>query len=288
MFSSSPETVSPPHCKVLVLRFLLCAAPTHLLSPCYLSVQPPALSNPLAQPVLSWRGSTAGAAWKGQSAPWLLAYLLVSSGREFALRSLLQVKVWWIWTCPCTQTQLSTLQHQVLAKLVWAYLWVLLHTRRASFQQLPELMSDSTHNRVYKFFSASLISLHRYPVDFAPGRGDNHQLFSDNTPTSNCTFPLPCSHWDWPRTKHLCTFDLCLHNRNSLFSERLEPSHQLQHRAAVRQYTTPLFAFPFLFLTGLSQQLPHPTERFTASPSFVTRTCSIGLTANTTLSYQVK
>lgn len=94
---------------------------------------------------------------------------------------------------------------------------------------------QTPHTTVFKPFSAPLFSLHRYPVDFAPGRNDNHQLFRDNTPTSDCTFPLPCSHWDWTSTKQLYTFDLCLHNRNSLFSDRLEPSPQLWHTAWLQQ-----------------------------------------------------
>lgn len=76
---------------------------------------------------------------------------------------------------------------------------VLLHSRTATFQQLPELMSDSTHNRVFKSLSVRLLSLHRYPGDFAPawdkvppGIG----IFRNNTPTSDCTFPLPYSPCD--------------------------------------------------------------------------------------------
>lgn len=80
------------------------------------------------------------------------------------------------------------------------YSGVLLHTRTATFQQLPELMSDSTHNGVsslYQFVSSPftdiLQSLHREGTkSYQSGIG----IFRDNTPTSGCTFPLPCSHCD--------------------------------------------------------------------------------------------
>lgn len=76
---------------------------------------------------------------------------------------------------------------------------VLLHSRRASFQQLPELKSDSTHNRVFKSLSVRIFSLHRYPGDFAPARDKvppGIGIFKDNTPTPGCTFPPPRSCCD--------------------------------------------------------------------------------------------
>lgn len=66
----------------------------------------------------------------------------------------------------------------------------------SSCQSWCQTLSDSTHNRVFKSFSGPLFSLHRYPVDFVLGREDNHQLFRDNTPTPDCMFPPPYSHWD--------------------------------------------------------------------------------------------
>lgn len=76
------------------------------------------------------------------------------------------------------------------------YSGALLHTRRATFQQLPELMSDSTQNRVFKSLSVRLFSLHRYPVDFARERDkvpSGTGIFRDN---SGCTFSLPCLNCD--------------------------------------------------------------------------------------------
>lgn len=73
---------------------------------------------------------------------------------------------------------------------------------RATFQQLPELMSDSTHNRIFKSLSVRLFSFHRYPGDFAPVRDKvppGTGIFKDNTPTSGCSFPLPCSCCDKER-----------------------------------------------------------------------------------------
>lgn len=131
--------------------------PLILILPCQ-SVRFSALSSPPGvQP--SWcSAKEMGAVLLGHTAAWLLVCFLMNSKMEFTFWNLLQVQVWWIWTCPCKhwQIRLSTVQHQVPAKLVLSVFGSL-----ASYQegQLSAAAKDSTHKGVFKSFSPTLLPL---------------------------------------------------------------------------------------------------------------------------------
>lgn len=59
----------------------------------------------------------AGEVWQAETYSSLASPVFSgTSGREFAIWSLLQVEVWWRWTCPCLhwKSWLSLVQHQFL------------------------------------------------------------------------------------------------------------------------------------------------------------------------------
>lgn len=93
-------------------------------------------------------------------------------------------------------------------------------------QQLPELMSPSTHTIDFSgfFFFPSRFFLQRYPLDFVPQREDSYKWLRASTLTR---LYVPTSLFS-PAALSLSSMPT---QKNSLFSERLKPAHQLRHTA---------------------------------------------------------
>lgn len=167
------------------------------------------------------KGSADGVMSLRHAAFCLWESFLLSPRRKSVLWILLQIEVWWIWTCPCTnwQASFSVVKHCILQSWFESF-QELLH-----IHQLPELMSPSTHTKDFSgFFFPPRFFLHRYPVDFVPQREDNYKWLRARTLTRLC---MPTSLFS-PSALSLSSMPT---QKNSLFSERLKPAHQLWHTA---------------------------------------------------------
>lgn len=152
----------------------------------------------------------------------LLGSVLLSPRSKSVLWVLLQIEVWWIWTCPCMnwQAPFSVVQHCIPAKLVWEY------SRVASYPATARAdVTLHTHNRFFRFFFfPSRFFLQRYPLHFVPQREDSYKWLRASTLTR---LYVPTSLFS-PAALSLSSMPT---QKNSLFSERLKPAHQLRHTA---------------------------------------------------------